>query len=248
VSEVSRHVAKIRWAFMPLGLLALVAVGVHAAADVVDDKLLWLVDHVDAAFDAIAGRFELTVSLVELIGLTERVKIARSLALLWELAADVILCWPALGYREKDPHRPVILEASTEGTSGFKQLMKRAWHRPTTMRIARPLAAAMVSLAGAAAVARSVQGAVYLPTRGFLGDGVAGFLGRGLSIVAIAAVLYALGWRVVLRALQDADEISDEGSPSLPVAMWRGLPATLIVIPLAFAALVGATPLLALFR
>ena len=34
---VSRFFGAFRWAFMPLGLFALVAVGVHAAADVVDD-------------------------------------------------------------------------------------------------------------------------------------------------------------------------------------------------------------------
>jgi hypothetical protein len=116
------------------------------------------------------------------------------------------------------------------------------------MRVFRPLAVALVALAGGCAVARMVQGAVYLPVRGVIGDGPAGFLGRGSALVAMVAVLYALGWRAVLRTLQDADTMSDEGSPSGAEAFWRGLPGTLVVIPLAFAALAGATPLLSFFR
>lgn len=248
VSTASHKLAGFRWAFMPIGLVALIAVGVHAAADVVDDRILWVVDHADALFDALAGRFHATASLVDLIGLEQRVKIARSVALVWELVADVILCWPAFGYREKDARKPMLLESSLEGTGGFRQLFRRAVLRPTTMRVFRPLAVGLVALAGGCAVARMVQGAVYLSSRGVLGDGPAGFLGRSLALVALAAVLYALGWRAVLRTLQDADFWSEEGGPSRQVAFWRGLPATAAVIPLAFAALLGATPLLSFFR
>ncbi|HYV48354.1 MAG TPA: hypothetical protein VFA20_26020 [Myxococcaceae bacterium] len=248
VTEVSRKLSGFRWVFMPLGLVALIAVGVHAAADVVDDRILWLVDHADALFDSLAGRFQATASWVDLVGIEQRVKIARSVALAWELAADVILCWPALGYRERDARKPVVFETSVTGTGGFRQLLRRLKARPTTMRVFRPLAVALISLAGGCAVARMVQGAVYLPTRGFLGDGPAGFLGRVSALVSMAAVLYALGWRAVLRTLQDADTMSDDGSPSRAEALWRGLPGTAVVIPLAFAALAGATPLLSFFR
>jgi hypothetical protein len=248
VSTASHKLAGFRWAFMPLGLVALLAVGVHAAADVVDDRLLWLVDHVDSLFDSLVGRFQATSSLVNLVRLEQRVKIARTVALVWELAADVILCWPVLGYRERDAKKPVLLEDSLRGEGGFRQLLRRALRRPTTMRVFRPAAVALVALAGGCAVARMVQGAVYLPTRGVLGDGPAGFLGRASALVALAAVLYALGWRAVLRTLQDADVMSDDGNPSRQEAVWRGLPATAVVIPLAFAALLGATPLLSFFR
>jgi hypothetical protein len=248
VTEVSRKLSGFRWVFMPLGLVALIAVGVHAAADVVDDRILWLVDHADALFDSLAGRFQATAPWVDLVGLEQRVKIARSVALVWELAADVILCWPALGYRERDHRKPVIFETSLHGTGGFRQLLRRLKARPTTMRLFRPLAVALIALAGGCAVARMVQGAVYLPTRGFLGDGPAGFLGRVCALASMAAVLYALGWRAVLRTLQDADTMSDDGAPSRAEAVWRGLPGTVVVIPLAFAALAGATPLLSFFR
>ncbi len=39
ITGVSRALAAFRWIFMPLGLFALIAVGVHAGADVIDDVL-----------------------------------------------------------------------------------------------------------------------------------------------------------------------------------------------------------------
>jgi len=53
---------------LPLGLCALVAVGAHAAADVVGDRLLWLVDRVDALFDAVWSSWSFTAPLVEVVG------------------------------------------------------------------------------------------------------------------------------------------------------------------------------------
>lgn len=248
VSKVSRKLAGFRWAFMPLGLVALIAVGVHAAADVVDDRILWLVDLVDGWFDGVVGRFDLTANLVHLLDFEQRVKLARSVALVWELVADVILCWPALGYREKDAHKPSLLETSIEGTHGWKQLFRRVKTRPTTMRIFRPVAVAAVALAGACAVGRMVEGAVYLTVRDVTGDGPGGLLGRVVALAAMAGALYALGWRAVLRTLQDADVMSDDGNPSRQEAIWRGLVGSCVVFPLAVAALFGATPILSFFR
>src|SRR4051812_4018356 len=86
---------------MPLGLLALIAIGVHAAANTLDDRLLVLVDLADSAFDHVAGRYPLTEPLVELVSLERRTTLARFLTLIWELAADGVLALPALGYREE---------------------------------------------------------------------------------------------------------------------------------------------------
>ena len=100
LSGLSRFIGGFRWAFMPLGLLALIAVGVHAAADTLDERLLSLVDMLDAAFDRLVGASTLTEGWVDLISLEERTQIARGLALAWELSVDLVLALPALGYRE----------------------------------------------------------------------------------------------------------------------------------------------------
>ena len=107
---LGRFVSNFRWLFMPLGLAALLAVGVHAAADTLDDRLLAVADAIDAAFDSLVGRFTLTQGMVEWVALEERTTFARVLALLWELAADVVLVLPVLRYREpelgtRDPWR-----------------------------------------------------------------------------------------------------------------------------------------------
>jgi hypothetical protein len=73
-------------------------------------------------------------------------------------------------------------------------------------------------------------------------------LGRVAALAAMAGVLYALGWRAVLRTLQDADVMSEDGNPSRQEAIWRGLVGSCIVFPLAVAAVVGATPILSFFR
>src|SRR5437762_49738 len=65
--NVLQRVGRIRWIFLPLGMCALVAVGAHAAADVVGDRVLWLVDRVDAFFDAIFSSWSVTAPLVDLV-------------------------------------------------------------------------------------------------------------------------------------------------------------------------------------
>ena len=99
--RVTERVSKIRWIFLPLGMCALVAVGTHAAADVVGDKVLFAVDRVDAFFDAIFSSWSVTAPLVDLVGLGERTFFARAVALAWELSADALLAIPLLGYDER---------------------------------------------------------------------------------------------------------------------------------------------------
>jgi hypothetical protein len=249
LSAVSRFLAGFRWAFMPLGLLTLIAVGVHAAADTLDDRLLALVDAVDAAFDRAASRFLLTESLVDLLSLERRTHLARLLALAWELTADVVLALPALGYREHlaSPERPWRMPSSPPVPT-WRMLLSRCVLRPTTMRWLRPLATALVVLAGACTVARLVQGTVYLSWRELFGEGAADLVGRGLALAVLVGLLWRLGWRAVLRNLQHADAASETHARGLAQALAHGLPGSALVAPLALAALLDAAPLLSFVR
>src|SRR4051812_11010007 len=108
---------------MPLGLLALIAVGIHAAADSVDDRLLALVQDLDAWLEAIFARTEALQGWVDRIGSREQTVIARSLTLAWELAADLAIALPALGYREdaskafnKESWRALLLRFKAQPT------------------------------------------------------------------------------------------------------------------------------------
>ncbi|WP_239470787.1 hypothetical protein [Archangium violaceum] len=234
---------------MPLGLLALIAVGVHAAADTLDDRLLAVVDLADAAFDRVVGRYSLTESLVELLSLERRTTLARALALSWELMADVVLALPALGYREESaPQVPSWRMLHVAPRHGWRAMLARCLRKPTSMRWIRPLATALVAVAGACTVARLVQGTVYLSWRELLGEGVADGAARGLALAALVGLLWRLGSRAVLRNLQHADEASEAHARGFARALAYGLPGSALVAPLALAAALDASPLLSFVR
>lgn len=250
LSDVSRFFGAFRWAFMPLGLLALVAVGVHAAADTLDDRLLAVVDRVDSAFDALVGRSEVTAPMVEWLSLESRTRLARMLALAWELSADLVLALPALGYRET--RAPTQAEAWRAAMGmqvaqpSWRALGLRCLRRPTPMRWLRPLATAAVALAGACAVAKLVQGTVYLSWRELMGDAAADVAARGLAVGALVGVWVSLGWRAVLRNLQSADAACEEDGGK--GAFRKGLVGCAVVVPLAVAAVLDASPVLSFLR
>jgi hypothetical protein len=246
---LGRFVSNFRWIFMPLGLAALLAVGVHAAADTLDDRLLAVADAVDAVFDSLVGRWTLTQGLVELVALEERTTFARALALLWELAADLVLVLPVLRYREpelgtRDPWRSL----RAPSVHGWRELLRRAKAQPTPLRWVLPLATAAVALAGACTAARLVQGTVYLTWRGLLGDGAAHGLAQLLALLALTGVLASLGWRAVLRNLEHADARAAAPAGSDRERLTRGLVGCALVAPLALAALLDASPVLSFLR
>jgi hypothetical protein len=175
--NVAERVGRVRWIFLPLGLCALVAVGAHAAADVVGDRVLWAVDRVDALFDSIWSAWSFTAPLVDLVGLTQRTWFARAVALAWELAADALIALPVLGYEERD--------AAAEWKMA-RDLLRRT---RSPLRMVRPVATLLVAAAGAFAVSRMLQGSLQL-----------GLHVRALAVLARVAVLLALLVLLVPRA------------------------------------------------
>lgn len=181
--DVPGRVARIRWVFLPLGLCALVAVGAHAAADVVGDRVLWLVDGVDAVFDALWSKWSVTAPLVDLVGLTQRTWFARAVALCWELAADALIAVPLLGYEERDAAREWAMA----------RVLFRRLRSP--LRAVRPLATLLVAVAGACSVARMVQGSLQLALH-------LGWLSALARAAALAGLLVFLAPRAVFRSLE----------------------------------------------
>jgi hypothetical protein len=249
ITAFSRFLGHFRWAFMPFGLLALVAVGVHAAADTLDDRLLSLVDLADSAFDRLVSRSPATEGMVGWVSLERRTVIARLLTLGWELAADLVLALPALGYREEAAPK---VESWRGGLGAarptWRMLFARCLRRPTTMRWTRPVATAAVVLAGACAVALSIQGTVYLSWRELFGDRAADLVARGLALGALVGLLASLGWRAVLRNLQHADASSELHARGWRQAFAHGLVGSALVVPLALAAALDASPVLSFLR
>jgi hypothetical protein len=162
-----------------------VAVGAHAGADVVGNQVLWIVDRVDAFFDAIFASWSVTAPLVDVVGLAERTVFARGAALVWELCADFFIALPMLGYQER---------AVSEEWMLARALLRK---RPT-LRSVRPAAVLATGIAGACSVARMVQGSVQLALH-------SSALAQSLAFVALLALLVLLVPRAVLRSLEHAD-------------------------------------------
>jgi hypothetical protein len=181
--NVSERVGRIRWIFLPLGLGALIAVGAPAAADVVGDRLLWLVDRVDAFFDAIWSSWSVTAPLVEVIGLTQRTWFARAVALCWELAADALVAVPLLGYEERDAAREWQLA---------RDMLRRI---RSPLLFVRPAATVLVGIAGAFSVARMVQGSLQLAIH-------LSWLAHLLRALILLAVLVVLLPRAAFRSVE----------------------------------------------
>lgn len=196
------------------------------------------------------GAWSFTEPAVRWIDLADRVGIARGVALIWELLVDALLALPALGYRESlaKPFRGFFAFLGTAPPK-VSALFRDVVHRPTVLRVTRPLAAGAIAVAGACAVARMLQASMYLSTRSWIGDDAAGIIARGLAIAALAGVLITFGLRAVLLNLQHADEIAR----AHPHEQWfrtaaRGLPGSALILPLAIAALLDASPVLSFFR
>ena len=200
---------RIRWVFLPLGLCALVAVGAHAAADVVGDRLLWVVDRVDAFFDAVWSSWSVTAPLVDLLGLAQRTWFARAVALAWELAADALIAVPMLGYEERDAAREWQMA---------RDLLRRVRRSP--LRLFRPAATLLVGIAGAFSIARMVRGSLELALH-------LHWFSELLRAATLAGLFVLLVPRAVFRSLEHA-----------PIARYR-VPAAAVLGPLLVAAVLS---------
>lgn len=183
--NVAERVGKVRWIFLPLGLCALVAVGAHAAADVVGDRVLFVVDRVDAFFDALWSAWSFTAPLVDVVGLTQRTWFARAVALGWELAADALVAVPLLGYDERD--------AAQEWRMA-RDMLRRV---RSPLRLVRPAAALLVGIAGSCSVARMVQGSIELALH-------LHWLAQAARALTLLGLLVLLVPRAVFRSLEHA--------------------------------------------
>jgi hypothetical protein len=227
----------VRWAFLPLALCALLAVGAHAAADVLCDRVFFAIDHASSVLDELFSRWELTQPLVDLVGLPQRSLIARTVGFVFELGTDALLALPMLAYEE----RPV------EGQRALALLRK--WRtRPSTLRIVRPLFTAAVALAGACAVARLFHASVFATARGVAGVWAAGGLSRATGLAVLIGVLSLIAWRAVVQSLGHSDARAERSGRGRRRALTAGFAGSVFLAPIAWMAAAHASPLLSFLR
>lgn len=244
--RVSEGAGHFRFLFMPVGLLALVAVGVHAGADLVDDRLLRLLEALDARLDSLFAQAAWTRGWVDAVGSLERTVAARGLALAWELAVDVLVALPLLGYREAEA-APLISAVRAREAAG--QVLLRTLRAPTPLRVLRPLAVACFVAGGAVQVSRLVEGSLFVGLGGgLLPEGWAGPAARGAAVAAAALVLVSLGARAVGRALEHGDRASSAAVAEGRSAWTAGLWGTALAVPLGVALALEGRALLGIFQ
>jgi hypothetical protein len=242
--QVSGFFNAFRGLFMPLGLVALVAVGIHTAADLVDDRLLVLVDRLDAWLDGFLALSDATAAWVNRIDSRERTLIARGLALGWELGCDAFIALPLFGYAEaNDVERRFSFEKKT-----WRELFMRLNRQPTPMRLLRPLVTLVFAVGGAYGVSRLVESTLFV---GLVPDvapaDAAAIIARIAGGLALGIVLVSHGWRAVLRALQHADDRCVAARTTRE--RWlAGTWGTLLATPLAVVLAMEAHALLAVVR
>lgn len=222
----------LRAALWPLGLLALLAVGLHAAADTLDDRFLALVDAADAWADGWLGRAAWSAPSVDWLDLGGRLLAARGLALVWEL---LTLVWLGRSLFPPAPaERPAAGLPSTLASRGSAP--RTGWARwkqlaPRLPWALVPLAITGLSLAGAAVLARMLHASLASAARSMgLGHGVLGLAG-GVAAVLGGAVALSLGVSAVVRSVRWvlARALPREGLRARPAsAAWTAL----CVVPL----------------
>lgn len=236
--SISRAAGALRFFWMPFGLCALAAVGVHAAADAVDDRLLVLVERLDVWLDGLFSQTQSLQGWVDAVGSLERTRIARALALCWELAVDAGIALPALAWKEREPG---------SGRPALREVLSRLNQKPTPTRVLRPLAALAFAVAGAFSVSRMVETALFAQLFGSaVPEAAVEPAARLAAALALALVACTLGLRLFVRALEHSDALA--GGASGRARFLGGVVVTALAVPLAVAAVVDATPVLALFR
>ncbi len=239
---------------VPLGVFAVLAVGLHAGADRLDDALLVALGALDTQVDFYGAKFlrwlftalevgqvsrdRWVLGFVDAIGLETLESMARILALGMELFADLVF--------------GLALVVPRRGTRPVKDVLRSMVKEPTLFRWAAPLTAALASLAGVLTIATHLQVLTYalvqdlsqLPRLAELSASILGGLVLVLTLwrLVVQAGLGAVHWADRVAARDETREV-----PMLRRRL-RGWLITLVVFPVTVLAVFDAVPLLPTLR
>lgn len=217
LSRISVLIGGLRWLFMPAGLFALVAVGVHVGADRLCDNLLAALDSFDGGFDRVSaavlgavGRAlgsdaqsidRWALAAASFVDLEQRASFARWSAVVLELVADFVLALPLLGYSEHDRSTRASPRAPRpDALSAIREAMRR----PTLAVLALPAVTAAVALAGACRIAEEMRTETFGLLSGALSPELSGDLARLAAILVLGGACVSLGVRAVAQSIISA--------------------------------------------
>jgi hypothetical protein len=242
VSFLASFIDAFRWLYLPLGLVALLAVGIHAGADGMDDRLRLIIERVDALLDNLWGRFELTTPWVDVVGAVERTHLARGVALVWEVAVDFVVAWPVMRHCD---------ERFFEGfATPFTQLRTQlsSLNRSSAVRIVRPIIALVFAGAGSYAIAGLVESALFKTLQSVpLFERWSAMSARFFGLVTMVWLWVVFGVAAVLVAFAQTSKLSGRTRRAKNGFSGAAVWPLAIAIPLAVDALLG-TPVVSFFR
>lgn len=240
-------------ALVPVGLFALLAVGIHAGCDRVDDRLFALLNFVDAVLDQGLGAAitwvmqvfdaapqtiaRTTFKVADFVDLEVKDAASRWLALALEIVLDVLLAVPIFLHRDRG--RSLIALAQDT----FRDF--------TLLRLVAPASVVAVSVSGALVAARAVQVGLHgwWVTESF--DKPAELASAILAATALVLIVARLFIPAVRSAICWADTRAEKDKAA-ELAPWRrrvrGWGLGLFVLPVAFYAITEGAPLAATLR
>lgn len=187
-AELTATLGRHRRFFLPLGVLALLALGVHAAADLFADWAFLALDLFDRGLEDLyarvaggllgAGQAQI-LWFQDLVDLRDKEVLARWMALLVELAIDLrlgVAAWAAAEFRAPAAHEAGEYNAEGRGSwsrlaSRLGQPIRRArWvlgcaahylRNPSVEKLYLPLAVSLASITGALALFVALDNALF---------------------------------------------------------------------------------------
>ena len=235
-------------AIVPVGVFALLVVGVHAGTDRVDDYVFSFLNAVDILVDSAAAVVvetvlgwrrssaervaRVTFAIQDFVDLDLKHSLSRILALAIEIVSDIALAVPLFVHRAR--------------AYSWSTLWYQLTTDPTVLRVAGPLAVFFAGAAGTLLVAQEVQVGVH----GWLVQ-YARLAPSADATARTAAVLAALlvAWRLGVIALRRAVSLA-EGRAQRDHRMMsrpskrrsRGLFVAVVVLPVTVLGLFEAAP------
>jgi hypothetical protein len=246
LARVSAFLGRFRSLFVPFGLFAVLAIGIHSGSDHIDDVTYACLNVVDSICDDILaaiirpvwkffGARDATVQAaifwaVDLIDLEMKDQVARFIALVVELLADLVLALPVFFYRERDISIRGFLEKTAKD--------------PTVLRVVAPISGALASVAGVLIITREIQVVTNAELLSIhAASGFAGWVASAAGLCALVLVTWRLGWMVTVAAIRWAESraIEDERNrvPKKQRVM-RGWFTAAIALPISVFAFIDA--------
>ncbi|MDF1561825.1 MAG: hypothetical protein P1V51_02205 [Deltaproteobacteria bacterium] len=254
--------------FVPLGVLALLALGVHAAADRFDDWAFLLLDFLDRkleeGYGIMARAFmsqpeERLLAFAATVDLEMKENVARWMALGVELLVDLRLGFGAIAAFPKDELGYVLpgsrLHHRVWAIVGRRlyELKRMGVHlgaylkQPSVEKIYLPLAVTLAALAGSLALFVAVDNALFALSRRLPAEWESWtWLSPWPAAIASLTVLWRLGIPAMLGAMARCQHVGERDwarGESLPRRLLRGIFGAVLILPLLVAGLWAGTPL-----